>query len=355
MKSNLLLPASLHFICGVTALSYIPLHEKYLWPCAGMCTVLIFVGMVLFCHKRRAHPSIPFFLFFLCGTLCAINHALGCEVHFFPSEGEKLFHALKSTVNATAFEKSSTRALVQALLCGDRTLLPRDIQQDFKNSGAAHILALSGLHLAILSGILKKALFFLGHSPRGKMARNSFLIAASAIYTLACGAGASLVRAFIFITISAIADMCPGRKTEAANRLLFAAMLQLTFHPEALKSLSFQLSYLSCVGIITLKPYLILWLPEDKGAARKMWESLSLSLSCQILTAPLVYLKFGTLPKYFLLTNLLALPVCEFLIHVGVSAIILNALGVHPGALIWLSDMSASLMLDILHIISSIP
>lgn len=355
MKSNLLLPASLHFICGVTALSYIPLQENHLWLCAGICTVLIFVGLVLFCREKRAHTAIPFIVFFLCGALCAINHALGCEIHFFPSAGEKLFHGLKSAVNGAVFQKTSTRALVQALLCGDRTLLPRDIQQDFKDSGAAHILALSGLHLAILSGILKKALFFSGHSPGGKIIRNAFLIITAAIYTLACGAGASLVRAFIFITISAIADMCPQRKAEAANRLLFAAMIQLTFHPEALRSLSFQLSYLSCAGIITLKPYLSLWLPEDRGPARKIWESLSLSLSCQILTAPLVYLEFGTVPKYFLLTNLLALPVCEFLIHVSVCTIILNALGVHPKAFIWLGDMSASLMLDILHIISSIP
>ncbi len=149
--------------------------------------------------------------------------------------------------------------------------------------------------------------------------------------------------------------MLPGRESSTGGPLLFAAMVQLTLHPGSINTLSFQLSYLACMGIIILNPQLESWLPTEKGLARRIWKSLSLSLSCQIFTAPLVYFKFGTLPKYFLLTNLLALPVCEFLINSSVVAIILNTLGIHPRVLIYLSDKSADLMLSILHVIASIP
>ena len=355
MKSKLLLFASLPFVCGVFATSYLPLKANDLWPCGALCAALILALLALFCARRRLPAAVPVAIFFLCGALCTINGRLGCGITLFPELQAKLFRALKGAVVGVPFSGANTAALLQALLCGDRTLLPASIQADFRNSGAAHILALSGLHLAILSGMLKKSLFFLGHSPRANVIRNCIVIASSGLYTLGAGAGASLVRAFLFICITSLREMLPGRSTPAGGPLLFAAMVQLSFHPESVKTLSFQLSYLACIGIITLNPQLSTWLPAGKGLSRKIWNSLSLSLSCQIFTAPLVYLRFGTLPKYFLLTNLLALPVCELLMNVSVVAIILNTLGVHPRVLISFSDLLAEMMLGILHIIASIP
>ncbi len=355
MKSKLLLFASLPFVCGVFTTSYLPLKANDLWPCGGLCAALILALLTLFCAKRRLPPAVPVAIFFLCGVLCTVNSRLGCEVHLFPELQKRLLRALKEAVNEVPFSGANTAALLQALLCGDRALLPAGIQADFRNSGAAHILALSGLHLAILSGMLKKSLFFLGHGPRANVARNCIVIGASGLYTLGAGAGASLVRAFLFICITSIREMLPGRRTPAGGPLLFAAMVQLSFHPESVRTLSFQLSYLACIGIITLNPQLSSWLPAEKGLSRKVWNSLSLSLSCQIFTAPLVYFRFGTLPKYFLLTNLLTLPVCELLMNVSVVAIILNTLGIHPGVLISFSDLLSEVMLGILRVIASIP
>ncbi len=354
MKSNLLLFASLPFLCGVIAGTYANFPSAHLWGQGCACIIGIASLMSLFCSKRQVSRVIPASIFFLCGVLCVVNRKLGCEIHLLEGPRNDMLGLLKSAVTGTPFKKETTTSLLQALLCGDKSLLTKEIRTDFSKSGAAHILALSGLHLAILSGMLKKSLFFLGHGPAAKKIRNTIVVFASGGYTLCCGAGASLVRAFIFICLRCMNEVLPERKTPLGNQLLLAAMIQLCIHPEAVESLSFQLSYLSCVGIIFLFPRLDKWLPTEKGLARKIWSSLALSLSCQLFTSPLVYITFGTLPKYFLLANLFALPVCEALMNVSVVAVILNTLGVNPGVLISLSDILSEMMLGILHIIAGL-
>lgn len=355
MKSNLLLFASLPFLCGVFAASYTSFSQDYLWVQGWLCIICISALLLSYCSKRLVSWVLPASLFFFCGVLCTINHRLGCEIHLLTEQRKAMLMFMQTRVNNTPFKNETTTSLLQALLCGDKSSLTTELRQDFSKSGAAHILALSGLHLAILSGMLKKSLFFLGHSPTAKKIRNTIVIITSGAYTLCCGAGASLVRAFLFISLHCLNEVLPHRKTPIGNQLLLASMIQLCLHPDSIKTLSFQLSYLSCTGIIFLFPHLDRWLPTEKGAARKIWSSLALSLSCQLCTAPLVYFKFGTLPRYFLLTNLLALPICETLMNVSVIAIILNTLGYTPRVLICLSDIFSEAMLGILHIIATIP
>ncbi len=354
MKSNLLLFASLPFLCGVFVVSYASFPQDSPWTQGWICIAVISALLVFYCSKRQVSWTLPASLFFFCGVLCAINQKLGCEVHLLTEQRKATLLFLQTAVNDTPFKNETTTSLLQALLCGDKSLLSSELRQDFSKSGAAHILALSGLHLAILSGMLKKSLFFLGHSPAAQKIRNAIVVITSGAYTLCCGAGASLVRAFLFICLHCANEVLPHRKTPIGNQLLLASMIQLCLHPDSIKTLSFQLSYLSCTGIIFLFPHLDKWLPTEKGAARKIWSSLALSLSCQLFTAPLVYLKFGTLPKFFLLTNLLALPICEALMNVSVIAVILNTLGAYPRALIFLSDTFSETMLGILHIIATI-
>lgn len=112
---------------------------------------------------------------------------------------------------------------------------------------------------------------------------------------------------------------------------------------------------LACAGIILVFPQIRDWHPTRQGLSFGIWKSLSLSISCQLFTAPLIWHTFGTLPKYFLLTNLLALPICGFLIPASVLTITASALGANPKALVKICEFSASLLTDTLKTIASIP
>lgn len=301
-----------------------------------------------------------------------------------------------------AMGSDDAAALLKALLTGQRKGLARETVAAFRSSGAAHILALSGLHLGVIYGILTRGLALLGRSRPAMLLRSLIAVAACGFYCLMCGAGPSLVRAFLFICINEFARHSPGRRREPLRVLCAALMVQLVVCPGVIASVGFQLSYLSMAGIFILFPRLNAWYPTlsgllrghnsgsrpepssvnldgpDKHKAktafisapdlisgspekarkfdpmRRIWSSIALSTSCQIPTAPVVWIHFHTFPKYFLLTNLLALPLTEALIISAVLALLLSALGLEPILLIRLVDFLSRTLLSTLHIISGL-
>lgn len=301
-----------------------------------------------------------------------------------------------------AMGSDDAAALLKALLTGQRKGLARETVAAFRSSGAAHILALSGLHLGVVYGILTRGLALLGRSRPAMLLRSLIAVAACGFYCLMCGAGPSLVRAFLFICINEFARHSPGRRREPLRVLCAALMVQLVVCPGVIASVGFQLSYLSMAGIFILFPRLDAWYPAlsgllrghnsgsrpepssvnldgpDKHKAKKafisapdlisgnpekarkfdpmrrIWSSITLSTSCQIPTAPVVWIHFHTFPKYFLLTNLLALPLTEALIISAVLALLLSALGLEPILLIRLVDFLSRTLLSTLHIISGL-
>ena len=348
MKTHLLLFISIPFISGIFLSSLLP--DSY-----AIDSIFALLSLFLFLASRNGRPLSVTALFLSIGIFCSLTARLNFIPPHTPPFIAGTSTALKTAVKSIPFESDDTTSLLLALLCGDKSLLSTSIQANFTKSGAAHILALSGLHLGLIATLLSRLLSPLGNYPVAKYARCTITISLCAIYTLACGAGASLVRAFIFICLGSIGKLLPHRKIPAVNLLLFAGLLQLCIRPDFAHELSFQLSYLACAGIILVFPQIRDWHPTRQGLSFGIWKSLSLSISCQLFTAPLIWHTFGTLPKYFLLTNLLALPICGFLIPASVLTITASALGANPKALVKICEFSASLLTDTLKTIASIP
>ena len=259
------------------------------------------------------------------------------------------------------FDHPRTGALLRALLTGKRDQLDRETTAAFRKAGASHILALSGLHLGIIYLIISRLLFFLGKSRRAVSARSVIVVGICGAYTAATGAGPSIVRAFIFITLAEIARNCPGRRRKGVNIWCTALLLQLCIKPSVISSIGFQLSYLAMLGTFTLFPILRDWYPSAGPAKdrwhpmRRMWEAMALSISCQAFTGPLVWLRFHTFPKYFLLSNLISLPLTEVLIVGGLACYGLEALKISPHLLTRAVDWVSELLCSSLETIASIP
>lgn len=259
------------------------------------------------------------------------------------------------------FPHPRTGALLRALLTGKRDQLDRETTAAFRKAGASHILALSGLHLGIIYLIISRLLFFLGKSRRAVAARSVIIVGICGAYTAATGAGPSIVRAFIFITLAEIARNCPGRRRKGVNIWCAALLLQLCIKPSVISSIGFQLSYLAMLGTFTLFPILRDWYPSAGPAKdrwhpmRRMWEAMALSISCQAFTGPLVWLRFHTFPKYFLLSNLISLPLTEVLIVGGLACYGLEALKISPHLLMRAVDWISELLCSSLETIASIP
>ncbi len=261
-------------------------------------------------------------------------------------------------IRSIPFRDGQTGALLRALLTGQRDGLPRETIECFRSAGASHILALSGLHLGIIYLLLGRFLKLMGNGRAMSLLRSALLVSACTFFALMTGAAPSIVRALLFIALNEILSHRPGRRKDPLSVWCCALMLQLSFAPWVIASPGFQLSYLAMLGIFTLFPRMDAWFPVKgrvRGPVHRIWSSMALSISCQVFTAPLVWLRFGTFPKYFLITNLLALPLTSALMLGAVSCLLLYAAGICPSWLINSVDYLSGLLIGTLGTIASIP
>lgn len=323
---------------------------------------LTLAGIVLTKQKTFAHFIV---LFAVTGIFCASVHSVS-SAGIFPDslKGNAPVTWLRNTIADIPFKSERTAPLVCALVTGDKSGLDNATLAAFRDSGASHILALSGLHLGIIYSLLLWVTSFIGKSRTARRIRSIVIISLSGIYTIITGACPSLVRAFLFILLNECGKLL-HRQHEPLRVFFAALMIQLTINPSVIESVGFQLSYLAMAGIFILFPRLQAWYPKPENAdsasgrllakinlPRKIWDAAALTISCQIFTGPLAWLRFGTFPRYFLLTNILALPVTNILMTFAVATTIFSAAGICPEILIKATDLSASALLYIMDVIS---
>ena len=329
------------------------------------------IGLTAFIFRRKTRP-LPYILLFFClGCFCFLCGSLlprPTEQGLVARLAAEALAGLRRLIAALPLGHDSTHSLVAALMTGDRSGLTAEQTAAFRDSGASHILALSGLHLGVIYLIVSKLLSVFGNAPVIRRIRSALIVLFAGFYTLATGAGPSIVRAFLFILIRETCLLFPERRTSPVRILMTALTLQLAFRPEVITSLGFQLSYLAMTGITVLYPRLSAWYPspDERGSShtmevwmrivdpliRRIWQGAALAVSCQIFTAPLAWIRFHSFPKYFILTNLLALPLTSALMATSVAAIALQGLGGCPAFLACAVDFLAQSLLFVLDVIS---
>ncbi len=298
--------------------------------------------------------TVIFSTLFLTGMMCFIG-AMHMETS---SVAVRSFAAgfcdrLKNAIDSLPFRNAGSAPLLKALITGDRAELPSGLSEAFRKSGASHILALSGMHLGIVYGIMAKLLSPIGNSRIPQLIRSSVLISVCGFYTLATGSGESMTRAFLFILLHEAAKVL-NRKTSLKQILYASLVIQLATDPLAIRSVSFQLSYAAMAGIVHIHPHLCSFWPQDgRNIFRRIWESASLSLSCQLTTGPLAWLYFSSFPRHFLLANLIAVPLTGLIMTSALALLAMDAMGICPQILADITELGISLITGALDTIAS--
>lgn len=193
-------------------------------------------------------------------------------------------------------------ALAQALILGERSLLDQETVNAFGNSGAMHVLAVSGLHI----GIILQIILFLLERFAKILTRNKALIIALTllwVYTILSGLSASVLRATFMFSVLATAQLL-GKNYNPTNGLFFTGFVLLLINPFFIYDIGFQLSFLAMIGIFWFyKPIVKVWYIQNKWL-RKVWEGTAVGLAAQLLTVPLTLYYFHQFPNYFILTNI---------------------------------------------------
>lgn len=310
-------------LCGAFLL---PLAGRYASCAVMMMAILATISCSIYRKQASRNVLVWALIFFLTGVFCYCNaYITGISDNvkvLFPQTGMRV----KSDILGIPFTDERDNAMLLALICGDRSLLDADTMNAFRKAGAAHLLALSGMHLGIIYLIVRRSLGIFGNAEATRNARSAATILITGLYTLFCGAGASLVRAWLFIMLAETALML-HRRQPPQQIFCTALTLHLIMNPLRIGELGFQLSYLAMIGIVFLWPHIREWMDS------KIWKGASLCISCQIFTGPLSYLHFGTFPTFFLVTNLLAAPLMTVVMLCGILSTVAFATGVDT---IWL-------------------
>lgn len=344
---------SISFTIGVAlaaALGAVP----GLWSSASLVCVSVLL-LVLAGGKADSSLSAYLLLFVLLGFFSFASHPYPS----IPAGPSSLLASFESLVDSVPFADKRTAALLKALLVGDKSGIPSEIRSNFRLSGASHILALSGFHLGVIYAIVLRMLSISGRSRTAQFVRSFIIISFCSFYTFLTGANPSTVRALLFILLRETGKLDVSRKPDGGSVYCSALLIQLVLQPSVIKSVSFQLSYLAMCGILLIFPRLKEWYPDSGNVladrykpSKWIWNCIALTLSCQIFTAPLVWIRFHSFPGYFLLTNLIALPLTELLIVSAVLCLSLYPLGLCPDFLASAVNKISSTLLGALEIIA---
>lgn len=194
-------------------------------------------------------------------------------------------------------------AVAAALILGKRDLLTDEISSAYADTGAVHVLAVSGLHVGIVAGIFLFLLRWL--LPRRKwtrLTRTILTVAAIWGFAFVTGLSPSVQRSATMFSILLLGSLW-RRKTYLLNTLAGAAIAMLIWNPQQLFQVGFQLSFAAVTGIaLFLRPIQrSVFFPA--AWQRSIWAVLSVSLAAQIGTLPLSIYYFHQLPLYFLLSG----------------------------------------------------
>lgn len=249
-----------------------------------------------------------------------------------------------SLYRSLGFDKEEF-AVLSALTVGYKEELSEDIRETYSVSGASHVLALSGLHIGFLYAMLLFCLKALPERFKGTLLLRTLLIIAVlwgfAFFT---GLSASVVRSVIMFSLFALSGLLP-QKGVPMNTLSVAAVAMLLFHPAWLFDVGFQLSFCAVAAIMLMYPWLYRQLAVSNRFLRWGWGLLCVSLVAQIGTAPLVLIYFSRFSTYFLLTNVLVIPLVSLIMYAAVVMLLVTPIPVVQG----LVAQGIKLLIDLLN------
>ncbi len=194
------------------------------------------------------------------------------------------------------------RAISLALILGDNSLLDQEIRNSFTNTGALHVLAVSGLHISIIMQILMVVLSLFSSVLTRRMAL-IFLIGVMWWYAAITGLSPSVLRAVFMFTVLSIAQLS-GRNYNPINTLLFTAFVLVLWNPLTLFDIGFQLSFLAMLGIYLFYEKIENFWIVRQPILQKVWQGTAIGLAAQVMTTPLSLYYFNQFPNYFILTNI---------------------------------------------------
>ena len=223
-------------------------------------------------------------------------------------------------------------SLLAGILLGVDTGLPAELQQAYKDTGTAHIIAISGFNITIIAALFVALFSRLLGPRRGALAA----VVGIALYTFLVGAEAAVVRAALMGGLALFARQV-GRRQDGLNTLTFVAALMAVGNPSVLWDVGFQLSFAATLGLILYAQPLQEWVtqrlsripllaPRAAHIAQPLSEYFLFTLAAQLTTLPVMAYQFGRISLVSLIANPFILPAQPAVMLLGGLALLLGLL-----------------------------
>lgn len=217
---------------------------------------------------------------------------------------ESLHNGLKAVYDKLFDEQHAS--LANAMVLGDKALVDADIKKLYQQNGIAHLIAISGLHIAMIGGSLYR-LFrkWLGNYNVAAGLGIGFILA----YGVMTGLSGSTLRAMIMLITQIGADIL-GRKYDSITAVSLALCIMLFCNPYQLMQAGFLLSFGAVIGIAVVNPVWKQWFPK----LPRIFDGLLVSISVQLTILPVLLYFFYEIPVYGVLLNLIVVPLMGVLL-----------------------------------------
>lgn len=208
-------------------------------------------------------------------------------------------------------------AVLAALTLGYQDEIRDELYTSYSNSGALHILSVSGLHVGIIYLVFAFCFSFLNKTAKMRLLKSGLIILFLWVYALITGLSPSVMRAAMMFSLLAFGDIF-RYKSSIYNTVFFSASLLLCIDTNFIFDVSYQLSYVAVLGIVLFQPYIKSLLYVKSKALKWCWDLFCVSMAAQIATFPLGMYYFHKFSNHFLLTNFVAIPISTLIIYASV-------------------------------------
>ena len=207
-------------------------------------------------------------------------------------------------------------SILEAITLGNKQMLSDELKETLNITGTRHIVAISGMHIVILSEILLFLLIGLG---LWRQQAVYFALGILILFIIMVGAPTSAIRAGVMGGILLIAQSI-GRLSDSGRIVVFAAAMMLIFNPLLLRyDVGFQLSFLAVLGIIYLKPIFDNWIERinKKEQLNGFIQIITMTLAAQVATLPILVYNFGRISFISPIANVLIVPALPYVMGLG--------------------------------------
>lgn len=232
---------------------------------------------------------------------------------------EYIYKAKSYISNTIRYLYKTNSDFINSMMLGQKDDLSQNEKLMFTRTGTSHIIAISGLHTGILSGLI---IFMMGKI--NKIYKLIVLSTMMFIYSAMVGNSPSIIRAIMFI-ISLYLSFFLDRKMDKISTLSFIGILFVINNPYIIYNISFQLSFLATLSIIYFYGYI-----NNKLNIK----IISLTLSANILTIPIIYYNFEGIPLVSILGNIIIVPFVGIIIYLAMLSLILFNINIYISSIV---------------------